>query len=167
MKNNLITLLMALTPLFTTLGCVSSGEPKELLQVHTEIFKGSFESVWRATQQTLINYPMNINNMDTGTLQTLYISGRQRFQPPHVKKPLPNGYQYRIRVKVLKSKSNRRARITITKSVRERNDFFSEYKDIDTDGWEEKMLLYRIGREMRIERILKRAQKRMEAQDNE
>lgn len=143
--------------------CASSPSADDLPQEYSRIFSSDFDTVWRATQQAMLNYPMNINNMDTGTLQTLYITGKNRYQAPHDKAVLPNGFQYRINIKILASKDNKKTRISINKQPRLQRDFFSDPKDLVSDGYEEKALLYRIGREIRIETILKRAHEK----DNE
>jgi len=156
--------LLLLAVIITQTACVSSGEPKDLLTVHTEIFEAPFEKVWRAAQQTLVNYPMSVNNMDTGMMATTPIKGLDRFHAPHLRKikPLPSSYEYRLRIKVLKSRSDKQTRVNITKTAQKRKDFFSSYEEQISDGWEEKKILYRIQREIRVEKILKRTQKRMD-----
>lgn len=162
MRKSLLHWFTSILFAVTLCNCVSSGEPKDLLTVHTEIYDAPFEMVWRATQQAMIRYPMSINNMETGILMTTPIKGLDRFQAPHIRdaKPLPSSYQYRLRLKVLKSRSNKKTRVNVTKTAEKRRDFFSPFKEIPSDGWEEKRLLYRIAREIRIEKILKRAEKR-------
>jgi|GEM_PF-726097 len=154
-------------PAFISLSCVVNPKKGQGLSEYSRIFKANYETVWRATQQTMLNYPMNINNMDTGVLQTLFLTGRQRYQPPHIQRDLSNGFQYRIYIKVLKSRSDKRTRVTVSKKVRMQKDFFSEPKDLETDGYEEKILLYRVGREIKIDKILKRAQKKMQENEDE
>ena len=132
-----------------------SSAPKNPEQEYSKAFNVPYESLWRATQQALLNYPMNINNMDTGHLQTLYITGKHRFKAPHLKKvKLASGYQYRLNINILKGE--KRSRVTIIKQVRLQKDFFSEPKDLISDGFEEKVLLYRIKREVIIEALLKK-----------
>ena len=102
-----------------------------------------------------MNYPMNINNMDTGQLQTLYITGKHRYQAPHqAKKVLPSGFQYRLNINIIKGE--RISRVIISKEVRLQKDFFSDPKELTSDGFEEKMLLYRIKREVVLERLIKK-----------
>ncbi len=122
---------------------------------YTKTFKAPYADVWRAIQQTLLNYPMNINNMETGHLQTLYITGQQRYKPPHKKKKtLPSGYQYQLNIHLIKGK--KKTKVTVSKKVRLQKDFFSNPKELNSDGFEEKALLYRIQRELLIEKILKK-----------
>ncbi len=130
---------------------------------YARTFKAPYETVWRATQQALLNYPMNINNMDTGQLQTLYITGKHRYQAPHLEKTvLPSGYQYRLNINILRGK--RSARVILAKEVRLQKNFFAEPQELTTDGFEEKALLYRIKREVLIEKLLK---KKMESRKSQ
>lgn len=133
-----------------------SSTPKPIGETeYSRVFNAPFDVVWRATQQAMLNYPMNINNMDTGFLQTLYITGKHRYQAPHQEKEtLPSGYQYRLNVNI--QKGEERTKVSIAKEVRIQVDFFSDPKDGTSDGYEEKVLLYRILREIAIEKVLKK-----------
>jgi outer membrane lipopolysaccharide assembly protein LptE/RlpB len=134
--------------------CSTTPDPPESLD-YSRTFRVPYETLWRATQQALLNYPMNINNMDTGHLQTLYITGKHRFQPPHKKdETLPSGYQYRLNVNIIKGE--KASRLVILKEVRLQKDFFSDPQELVSDGFEEKALIYRIKREIIIEKILKK-----------
>ncbi|MCJ8277755.1 MAG: hypothetical protein HRT44_14120, partial [Bdellovibrionales bacterium] len=92
-----------------------------------------------------------------GFLQTLYITGKNRYLPPHLKgkKIYPSGYQYRLNINIIKGK--KRSKVSILKEARIQKDFFSEPKELDSDGFEEKLLIYRISREIKIENLLKKA----------
>ena len=148
-------LSLALTSfLFILAACSSTEETRDTRLDYSRTFKAPYEMVWRATQQALLNYPMNINNMDTGQLQTLFITGKHRFKPPHQeKKILPSGFQYRLNINIIRGESQ--SRVIISKEARLQKDFFSEPKELATDGYEEKVLLYRIKREVLIEKLLK------------
>ncbi len=130
---------------------------------YSKRFKAPYESIWRATQQALLNYPMNINNMDTGQLQTLFITGKHRFQAPHLEKEvLPSGYRYQLNINIVKGEKS--SDVTIAKKVLLQKDFFSEPEELESDGFEEKMLLYRIRREIIIEKLQQRELKKQSEQ---
>ena len=140
--------------LLSLASCVSSEKAVRALD-YSRTFNVPYDMVWRATQQAMLNYPMNVNNMDTGQLQTLYITGKHRYKAPHHdKKILPSGYQYRLNVSIIRGEN--KARVIISKEARLLKDFFSEPQEVFSDGFEEKALLYRIKREIVIEKILKR-----------
>jgi hypothetical protein len=146
--------LILIIPLLLVCACATTpDEPLE--KEYSRVFNAPFEVVWRATQQALLNYPMNINNMDTGYLQTLFITGKHRYKAPHKESEiLPSGYQYRLNVYIEKGES--RTKVLINKEVRLQKDFFLEPVPQPSDGFEEKMVLYRIKREIAIEQLLKK-----------
>lgn len=137
------------------LGACSSNSKSDDAIEYAKTFRAPYETVWRATQQALLNYPMNINNMDTGQLQTLYITGKHRFKPPHKETSvLPSGYQYRINLSIIRGEVA--SKVIIAKEVRLQKDFFSAPKELTSDGLEEKAIFYRIKREIFIEKLLQR-----------
>ena len=137
------------------LSSCTTTENKVSIREFSRVFKAPYESVWRATQQALLNYPMNVNNMDTGNLQTLYITGKYRYKAPHQKKKrLASGYQYRINVNIIRS--DQLAKVVVNKQVRLQKSFFAEPEELGTDGFEEKAILYRIKRELLVEKLIKR-----------
>ena len=142
--------------LILSLTACSSNSKKESRE-YSNVFRTNFDTLWRATQQALLNYPMNVNNMEAGFLQTLFITGKNRYMPPHLKGKMryPSGYQYRLNINIIKGK--KKSKVSILKEARMQKDFFSEPQELDSDGYEEKLLIYRISREIKIENLLKRA----------
>lgn len=127
-----------------------------------EVFRANFEEVWRAVNLVLQPYPLRVSNMDQGVLETDDIRGYRVWAPPYKNDSVSNGETYRITIRVIKgSLDNRSAtKVTIVKDSQLRADFFSDPKSLPSDGFEEKALLYRIGREIQIERALAKAQKK-------
>ena len=143
---------LALILLFTS---CSSKQKEKAPSDYSKSFRVPYETLWRATQQAMLNYPMNINNMDTGQLQTLFITGKHRYKPPHQKRStFPSGYQYQINIQIIKGEKS--SKLIVAKNVRLQKDFFSNPKELVSDGYEEKMILYRIKRELIIESVLKK-----------
>lgn len=136
-------------------GCVSSPT-KPIIKTHEKIYRANFEETWRAVQQSIMPYPLRVNNMDTGQIQTTLIKGANAFQPPHTDEAPSGGYRYRLHFNVLKL-SEQRTKVAISKKAELARDFFSEPEEQGSDGLEEKILLYRIGREIAIERQLVKA----------
>ena len=52
-------------------------------------------------------------------------------------------------------------KVTVAKDVELKTDFFSDPKRLESDGLEEKVILYRIEKEISVERALQRAQKKL------
>ena len=66
-----------------------------------------------------------------------------------------------MNINILKTRKRKRTKVSILKEVRMQRDFFSDPTELVSDGYEEKQLLYRIAREIHIEKILKRAHEKM------
>ncbi len=122
----------------------TNGGPK------TKIFWENYERIWKATQIALAHYPLKAYDVDSGTVETEYITGDNVWIPPHESNYVPGGYRYKINVRVLKGKKDgdKAVRLVVLKQVEKRSDFFSNFEKYPSDGLEEIALLYRIQREL-------------------
>lgn len=127
-----------------------------------QVFFAGFEEVWRAVNLVLQPYPLRISNMDLGTLETDMIRGYKVWSPPYKSDVAATGESYHLVIHVIKGALEKRAatKVTIVKDIALQVDFFSDPKNVPSDGLEEKAILYRIGREIQIERALAKAQKK-------
>jgi hypothetical protein len=123
-----------------------------------KVYYYPYENVWRAAQLTL-KYPIAINNMDTGVMETDVIHAMDGFQSPESEKDPSSGIVYKIKLTLSKGKYDGReaVRVTVQKNVERHRDFFSEPEEMESDGLEEQVIFYRIERELVIEDALKRA----------
>jgi hypothetical protein len=128
--------------------------------IYQKIFYFPYDNVWRAAQLAL-KYPIAVNNMDHGVLETDFIKADDGFTPPGLEQPPSSGIRYKISLILAKGKVEGREgiRVTINKQVEKKRDFFSEAESLPTDGLEEKILFYRIERELIIDEALKKAAK--------
>ena len=122
-----------------------------------KLYQQPYESVWRAAQIT-IKYPVAVNNIDTGVLETDWIRAEEGFQTPG-SEARNAGVRYKLLLTMVKGQANGRhlARVTIKKTIEKRRDFFSDGEGLVSDGFEEANLLYRIDRELVIEEAIKKA----------
>lgn len=154
---------LSLTLLVTLLsfsGCATnSGKPEVKFGPRAQVYRASFDVVWLATQKALTQYPLRVNNMDLGLLETDIIKGSDVWVPPHIKKRSSGGVRYRLIVRLVKGnvRGNPRVKVTVEKKMTKKRDFFAKSKKMPSDGLEEKALLYRIEREIVIEKALQRA----------
>lgn len=161
-------ILLATLVILTTSACAlfeQKAGPKPIHGPQERVFVGSFDDVWRATQlalQSPTSYPLRVNNMDTGVIETETIKGSLVWVAPHRQEIPGGGLSYRIIVRVIKGNvSERQAfKVAVQKAAQMQRDFFSEAETVASDGLEEKVILYRIERELQIDRALKRANKR-------
>ncbi|MCB0362431.1 MAG: hypothetical protein KDD35_06905 [Bdellovibrionales bacterium] len=143
-------------------GCAlfaDNKEPPPSFGPREQVYYAEFDQVWRATQIALSKYPIKINNLDLGILETDTVKGYKAWMPPH-KSSASGGLSYNINVRVVKGGVENRpaVRVTIIKEIELKRDFFAEVQRLPSDGLEERSLLYRIGRELQIDRALKKAQ---------
>lgn len=126
--------------------------------VHQKVYFAGYDSVWRAAH-TSIKYPIATENQDTGYLETEYIKGVDGFLPPEVTKSPSAGIRYKLIFSFAKGKTEGResTRVTIEKKIERLRDFFSEADGVASDGLEEKVLFYRIEREIVIAEALRKA----------
>lgn len=126
---------------------------------YSRVYFGTFEEVELALKQTMIRYPQRIDNTEAGIFETDFIKGDARFQPPHTKTVYSSGYRYRILVRLVRGKTDGKPsiKVQLNKRIEVANDFFSDPKELASDGLEEEQILYRIGRELQIAKAIARA----------
>lgn len=141
-----------------------SGSPKKIERVlsrasNQKVFLYPYESVWRAAQLS-VKYPIAVNNMDSGQLETDWISATDGFASPTQKEDPSSGIRYKIILSMAKGKTKNKdsVRVNLQKKLERKRDFFSDSEAMESDGLEEKVIFYRIERELLIEDALKRAQ---------
>lgn len=123
------------------------------------IYYASFEAVWRSAQIAL-RYPMALTNMDNGELETDWIRALDGFIPPGPRRNISAGMLYKLRLSLVRGKANGRpsVRVTIRKQLKRNSDFFSEEEYLLSDGIEERVILYRIEREIILFDLLRTIQ---------
>ena len=121
-----------------------------------QVFPAEYEKVWRALQLSVQKYPIRINDIDRGVLETDFIRGAKSYSPPHLPPQNFSGRQYQLLFRVLKGKIEGRPaiKVVIVKKMERKRDFFSENEELKSDGLEEKTILYRIAREIEIDRAI-------------
>ena len=154
---NLLQKIALLLILISSSGCVLTQEKKDIVEGPLEkVFFAKYEQVWRAAQLALARYPMRVNNMDTGLLETDLIGGANAWTPPGGKDRIPNAQHYTIRMQVIRGRSQRSkaVKVLVEKVIRLKSSFFSDAKELPSDGLEERVILYRTGRILTIEKAI-------------
>lgn len=124
-----------------------------------KVFFANYDAVWRAAHNVL-KYPIAQENQDTGIIETEYIKGFDGWLPPGEQRSPSSGIRYRMTLTFARGKTEGResTRVTIDKRMEILRDFFSEPEPLESDGLEEKIIFYRIERELVIAEALKKAQ---------
>lgn len=122
------------------------------------VYYANYDLVWRAAH-TVIKYPVAADNQDTGVLETEYIKVVDGWLPPDVKTNPSAGLRYKLFMNFAKGKIEGResTRVTLEKRIEKQTDFFSAPEQLESDGLEEKVIFYRIERELLINEALKKA----------
>lgn len=122
-----------------------------------KVFFASYDSVWRAAHSTL-KYPIAVDNQDTGVIETEFIKGVDGWLPPNEARPPSSGIRYKLFMTFARGKTDGKesVRVTIDKKMEILRDFFSEPEPLESDGLEEKVIFYRIERELIINEALKK-----------
>ncbi|NQY99737.1 MAG: hypothetical protein HRT45_03590 [Bdellovibrionales bacterium] len=146
-------------------GCAlfgSAAPPPQTMDPMEQVYLANFDSVWLATQKALAAYPMRVNNMDLKILETDYIKSNRYWNPPHIPR-LGSGDKYKLVVKVMEGEIEGKGaqKVSVSKEVYRQKDFFAPKNRIPSTGLEERSLLYRIERELIIEKALDEAQKQL------
>ena len=107
-------------------------------------------------QKTLARYPIKVNNVDAGIIETDDIKGLKVWSPPHKPKVRQPGLRYHFKIALIKGERNGKdaTEVTIEKFLRINKNFFANEKRLPSDGLEEEGLHYRIQRELTIEKAL-------------
>lgn len=131
----------------------SSGGP------YSRVFYANYEDVEIALKQSMIRYPQKVDNTEAGIFETDYIKGEARFRAPHETGVFSPGYRYRILVRIVRGRSEDKPaiKVQVTKRPEVLRDFFSEPVAQKSDGLEEQVILYRIGRELQLARAIGKA----------
>lgn len=136
--------------------------PNMMFGPREQVYYATYEEVWRAVNFVLQPYPLRISNMDQGTLETDMIRGYRIWAPPYKSETASSAETYRLTIRVIKGAplaGKPATKVTIVKDIQIQQDFFSDPRSLPSDGLEEKSVLYRISREIQIERAIARAQK--------
>ena len=147
-------------------GCASSRtkrlEPGERQPPLQRVYFFPYEEVELAVKRTMIRYPQKVQDSEAGILETDLVKGELRFKPPHSEVQYSNGYHYKISVRMVKGKTEGRpaVKVLVSKEVELVRDFFSGAEYLPTDELEEQVILYRIQRELTIERAIRKLQEK-------
>lgn len=134
--------------------------PDEILDrvSHQKIFYASYDEVWKAAHAS-IKYTIASENQDFGVIETDFVKAIDGWLAPHLPKPPYPGSRYKLVLNFARGNTNGKesVRVTIDKRIEVFRSVISDTDTVGSDGLEEKMLFYRIEREIVIGQALRRA----------
>jgi hypothetical protein len=132
-----------------------------------QVFFAKYEDVEAALKLAMLKYPQRVDNTEAGIFESDYVKSDGRFKPPHSAIEYSSGYRYRILIRLVRGKTDSRSavKVVVLKQIETVHDFFSEPGTLPSDGLEEEVILYRIGRELTINKALQRAVEKQNKKD--
>ena len=146
-------------------GCGSQAlqpeSTEEILERSSQqkLYYAPYDEVWKAAH-SVIKYTIAAENQDFGVIETDYIKAVDGWLPPFRTRPQYPSSRYKLVLTFAKGKkgeAQESVRLTIEKKIEVFKDFISEVKTVNSDGFEEKTIFYRIERELIIAKALKKA----------
>ena len=152
------------------IGLIASGCGSQVLQSESpeaiierssqqKIYYAPYDEVWKAAHSVL-KYTIAAENQDFGVIETDYIKAVDGWLPPFRARPQYPSSRYKLVISFARGKKGEAqdtVRVTIDKKIEVFKDFISEVRTVNSDGFEEKSIFYRIERELIIAKALKKA----------
>ena len=125
---------------------------------HQKIFYAPYDEVWKAAHAS-VKYTIASENQDFGVIETDFVKGIDGWLPPFLAKPENPGSRYKLILNFARGNTNGKesVRVNIDKKIEVFRSVISDVTTVASDGLEEKMLFYRMEREIVISQVLKKA----------
>ena len=154
---------VSLVALVFLAGCsTASSQLSKRLKVGepvSRVYFAKYEDVESAIKQAMIRYPQRVDNTEAGIFETDFVKGEARFKSPVATESYSPGYRYRLLLRLVRGKNDEKpaVKVLVTKQAEIAGDFFAEPDQQASDGLEETVILYRIGREITLARAMTKA----------
>ena len=119
---------------------------------NSQFFLASREEIWEALVAILKSYPLKTIDEQKGYIETKELKANQFWKGSHQKNQDFFGYRSVISVQLNYEKPI--AKVFIHKKIYQQKGFISSKREVPSDFLEEAVLLYRLGRELKIRRKL-------------
>ncbi len=149
MKSIILLILLVCT------ACVST-QPKRRLGPVSRLFYADYEQTWKALILALESYPIEEEDKEGGYLKTETIKGESLWQLPFHTKTIP-GKKYTLNIQISrehKEDDQPIVQVSILKTIYSQRGFIDTPHRVPSNGLEEKTILYRIFREIKIDRAI-------------
>ncbi len=155
-----MVLLILLFPLL--ISCTSLQDSTS----YQVVFKAPYSLVWQATLLAMQNYPIQKEDLEGGLLTTKTIRKYSVWNPPPKSIKQLNNRHYKIKI-ILEKGLKESVKVYIVKNEFISKDFIQNAIPVPSDGLEERVIAYRIQREITMEQKLKEFHKEKKARANE
>ena len=125
-------------------------------EVNSQLFQAPREKVWEVLVAVLKSYPLKTIDEEKGYIETEILGVDHFWLAPHQKNQDFSGYSSIIIIKLDYKKPV--ARVFIDKKIYKQKGFISSKEEIPSDFLEERVLFYRVARELSLRSQLSRLQ---------
>ncbi len=148
-------------------GCMSAYKQSvggDVAQVFTRIYLTDFNTAWQGVLESIKSLRLDITNREGGFIQTRWTenTSEKNFIESFGGADSYLKAQYRLKLSIAKGFYNGRpsVKVSVQKEQMIQNDVLEGWRPVETDGVEEKTLLYRIGRIVSVRLRLSEIEKR-------
>ncbi|MFZ4712376.1 MAG: hypothetical protein ACOYL6_01575 [Bacteriovoracaceae bacterium] len=138
----------------------------EEMEMPSQVYRADFNQSWQAVIQVMKKYDIASQNQEAGVIKTRWIDNtiELNFADSFGSSDSVKAAKFKILVNVVKGFRNGRevAKVTLYKRQLVEQDFLQGWKEIPSDGIQEKTLIYRIERLISIDNKLKEIDKARE-----
>lgn len=138
--------------IFSFTSCSSYEKYKKVteeLEIPAQVFKSDFNQTWQAVLQVMKKFDNAYLNQESGRIKTRWMDNtlQVNFADSFSSNDAVKSAEFKLMVNVTEGYSYGRkiSKVTIYKRQRVEQDFLQGWKEVSTDGIQEKTLLYRIG----------------------
>jgi hypothetical protein len=147
-----MTKLISITSLFFLISCSSYEKYKQIteeLEIPAKIYKADFNQTWQAVIQVMKRFDVAFQNQEAGKIKTRWMDNtlQVNFTDSFGSNDKIKAAEFKLLINVAEgfSYGQKVTKVTIFKRQRVENDFLQGWKEVPTDGIQEKTLLYRVG----------------------
>lgn len=141
----------------------------EELEIPSEIYGADYNQTWQAVIQVMKRFDISYQNQESGKIKTRWMDNtlQVNFTDSFGSSDAVKAAEFRLMVNVAEGYSYGRkvTKVTVFKRQRVEHDFLQGWKEKQTDGIQEKTLLYRIGRLIENDNKLKEIDKAREKEE--
>ncbi len=138
----------------------------EELEIPSQIYGADYNQTWQAVIQVMKRFDISYQNQESGKIKTRWMDNtlQVNFTDSFGSSDAVKAAEFKLMVNVAEGYSYGRkvTKVTIFKRQRVEHDFLQGWKEKQTDGIQEKTLLYRIGRLIENDNKLKEIDKARE-----
>ena len=145
-----LTKLLLIPIIFSA--CASYEQFKQIteeLEIPAKIYQADFNQTWQAVIQVMKRFDVAYQNQEAGKIKSRWMDNtlQVNFTDSFGSNDKVKAAEFRLLINVAEgfSYGKKVTKVTIYKRQRVENDFLQGWKEVPSDGIQEKTLLYRVG----------------------